>query len=109
MKRRSEPRSGYAWLVAVLMTATPLLLALCREMWVTPYPISETVSLLQMAGVMGEPSASSGSWIDPTLRSFFQQVTHDDPDRRKIAIVATAHRLCRIMAAMLRTGETWRQ
>jgi transposase len=47
--------------------------------------------------------------FNPTLRSFFQQVAKDDPDRRKIALVATAHRLCRIMAAMLRTGETWRQ
>lgn len=45
---------------------------------------------------------------NPTLRSFFQQVTGDDPDRRKIALVATAHRLCRIMAAMLRSGECWR-
>ena len=45
---------------------------------------------------------------NPKLRSFFQQVTHDDPDRRKIALVATAHRLCRIMAAMLRSGEVWR-
>lgn len=47
--------------------------------------------------------------FNPTLRGFFQRVAGDDPDRRKIALVATAHRLCRIMAAMLRTGETWRQ
>ena len=47
--------------------------------------------------------------FNPTLRSFFQQVMHGDPDRKKIAVVATAHRLCRIMAAMLRTGEVWRE
>lgn len=45
---------------------------------------------------------------NPKLRSFFEQVTGGDPDRRKIALVATAHRLCRIMAAMLRSGECWR-
>jgi hypothetical protein len=45
---------------------------------------------------------------NPTIEAFFQQVMKDDPDRRKIALVATAHHLCRIMAAMLRSGEVWR-
>lgn len=53
------------------------------------------------------------SWIavrrSPTVRRFFEQVTRDDPDRRKIAIVATAHWLVRVAAAMLRTGECWRE
>jgi transposase len=43
-----------------------------------------------------------------TLRGFFQRVMRQDPDRKKIALVATAHYLCRIMAAMLRNGEVWR-
>jgi transposase len=47
--------------------------------------------------------------FNPTLRDFFRRVSGDHPDRRKIAIVATAHRLCRVMAAMLRTGEVWRE
>ena len=55
---------------------------------------------------------SEASWMgiryNPTLRAFFQRVMRGDPDRKKIALVATAHYLCRIMAAMLRTGETWR-
>ena len=46
---------------------------------------------------------------NPALRSFFKRVMRDDPDRKKIALVATAHYLCRIMAAMLRTGEAWRR
>jgi transposase len=46
---------------------------------------------------------------NPKLRSFFQQVMNGDADRKKIALVATAHRLCRIMAAMLRSGEVWRR
>jgi len=33
----------------------------------------------------------------------------EDRDRKKIALVATAHHLCRVMAAMLRSGEVWRQ
>ena len=44
----------------------------------------------------------------PTLRAWFERVMHDDPDRKKIAIVATAHHLVRVMAAMLRNGECWR-
>ena len=34
----------------------------------------------------------------PTLRAFFDRIVHDDPDRRKIALVASAHHLARIMA-----------
>jgi transposase len=44
-----------------------------------------------------------------TLRAFFEQVRHDDPLRKKIALVATAHHLVRVMAAMLRSGECWRE
>lgn len=71
MSGPSERRSANVWLVAAFLTSTPLLLALGHGMWVMPYPISETVSLLQTAGVMGEASAPSDAWIDPTVRSFF--------------------------------------
>jgi transposase len=53
-------------------------------------------------------SAWSCVRYNPTLRGFFQRVMGNDPDRKKIAVVATAHHLCRIMAAMLRSGEIWR-
>ena len=43
------------------------------------------------------------------LRRFFEQVMRGDPGRKKIAIVATAHHLVRAMAAMLSTGEVWRE
>ncbi len=49
-----------------------------------------------------------GVRCNPTLRAFYQRIMHDDPDRKKIAIVAVAHHLCRVMAAMLRSGEVWR-
>jgi transposase len=45
----------------------------------------------------------------PTVWSFYNRIINNDPDRRKIAVVATAHYLLRVMAAMLRNGETWRE
>jgi len=44
----------------------------------------------------------------PEVRAFFERVRRDDPDRKKIAIVATMHYLARVMLSMLRTGEPWR-
>ena len=46
--------------------------------------------------------------FNPAIEAFFLRVMKDDPDRKKIAVVATAHHLCRIMAAMLKSGEVWR-
>jgi len=45
----------------------------------------------------------------PSMRAFFERVTHGEPGRKKIALVAAAHKLARAMAAMLRTGEAWRE
>jgi hypothetical protein len=42
------------------------------------------------------------------IRAYFERVRRRDPDRRKIALVATMHYLVRVMLAMLRTGEAWR-
>ena len=42
------------------------------------------------------------------MRAYFERLVHNDPNRRKIALVATAHHLLRVMLAMLRTGEAWR-
>lgn len=44
----------------------------------------------------------------PHLRSCFERITQGKPDRRKTALVATAHKLCRIMLAMLKSGECYR-
>lgn len=44
-----------------------------------------------------------------SMKDFFERVTHGEPGRKKIALVATAHKLARAMAAMLRTGEAWRE
>ena len=44
-----------------------------------------------------------------TIRGFYEQVKRDDPKRSKIALIATAHYLLRVMAAMLRSAECWRE
>jgi transposase len=52
------------------------------------------------------------AWVairkDERVRNFFEQVQRNDPQRKKIALVATAHYLVRCMHALLRTGECWR-
>jgi transposase len=41
-------------------------------------------------------------------RTYFNRLMRGDPDRKKIAVVATAHRLLRVMLAMLQSGEACR-
>jgi transposase len=42
-----------------------------------------------------------------TVRAYFERIVGDDPDRRKIAIVATAHYLARVSLALLKNNECW--
>ena len=44
----------------------------------------------------------------PAIRDYYERVMGGKSDRKKIAVVATAHKLVRCMFAMLRSGETWR-
>ena len=53
-------------------------------------------------------AAWQGVRRSPQIRTFYERVRREDPERRKIALVATAHYLLRAMMAMLRTGEVWR-
>ena len=43
------------------------------------------------------------------IRARFERIARGKKERRKIALVATAHWLLRCMTAMLRTGEAWRE
>jgi transposase len=43
----------------------------------------------------------------PTVRTYFERAQRGDPLRKKIALVATAHYLVRVMWAMLRRGTVW--
>ncbi len=45
----------------------------------------------------------------PTVRAYFERVQREDPQRKKIALVATAHYLVRVMWAMLRRGTLWEE
>jgi transposase len=54
-------------------------------------------------------AAWQGIRRSPTIRAYFDRVCRADPDRRKIALVATSHYLARVMQAMLRSGEAWRE
>jgi transposase len=45
----------------------------------------------------------------PAIRTYFERIQRNDPGRRKIAVVATAHYLARVMWAMLRDGTLWNE
>ena len=45
----------------------------------------------------------------PTVRAYFERVRRDDPQRKKIALVATAHYLVRVMWALLKLGTVWEE
>jgi len=43
----------------------------------------------------------------PRFKRFFEQVMGGKSERKKIALVATMHRMTKVMGAMLRSGETY--
>src|SRR5215510_14594178 len=45
----------------------------------------------------------------PTVRAYFDRVQRGDPQRKKIALVATAHHLVCVMWAMLKRGTLWEE
>jgi transposase len=45
----------------------------------------------------------------PTVRAYLERVQRGQADRRKIAIVATAHYLVRVMWSMLKHGTLWQE
>jgi transposase len=45
---------------------------------------------------------------DASLRAYYERIRRGDANRKKIALVATAHHLLRAMHAMLCSGEVWR-
>jgi transposase len=45
----------------------------------------------------------------PTARAYFERAQRGDPQRKKVALVATAHYLVRVMWAMLRRGTLWQE
>lgn len=43
-----------------------------------------------------------------SMRAYFDRILGDDPQRKRIALIASAHYLLRIMLSMLKSGEPWR-
>lgn len=54
-------------------------------------------------------AAWQGVLRSPTIRAFHERMKHGRDDRNKKALIATAHYLARVMLAMLKTGESWRE
>jgi transposase len=53
-------------------------------------------------------AAWQGIRRDATVKAYFERLRQGREDRRKLALVGTAHYLLRVMVAMLRSGEVWR-
>jgi transposase len=53
-------------------------------------------------------AAWEGARRSKQIRAKYEQFRRNDPKRVKIAAVATAHYLARVMLAMLQSGEAWR-
>jgi transposase len=54
-------------------------------------------------------AAWQGIRRSPALGAYYQRIGQGKKERRKIALVATGHHLLRVMHAMLKTGELWRE
>jgi transposase len=54
-------------------------------------------------------AAWQGVYRSPTIRAYFERILRGKKERRKIALVATAHYLLRCMHAMLVSGEIWHE
>ena len=54
-------------------------------------------------------AAWQGVRCSKTIKAFFDRLTRGEADRRKLAIVGTAHYLSRVMLAMLKSGEVWHE
>jgi hypothetical protein len=65
---------GWAWSARVLLVSTPLLVPLCTAMWKTPFPIGETVGLLE--DIDGTPFRDVGTFFDPEGRSWYRPLFH---------------------------------
>ena len=62
-----------------------------------------------LAALSGLPHDLLVACARDSIAAARERVTRGEPGRKKIALVATAHKLARAMAAMLRSGEAWRE
>jgi len=66
-----------------------------------------------LASVLPQIVMAEATWQavrrSPTVRAYFERIARGDKDRRKTALVATAHYLVRVMWAMLKNGTLWQE
>jgi transposase len=53
-------------------------------------------------------AAWRGTQVDAGIKAVYERLLRGDKGRRKLAVVALGHWLCRVMLAMLKTGEEFR-
>lgn len=53
-------------------------------------------------------AAWQGIRRDASVKAYFERLRQGREDRKKLALIGTAHYLLRVMLAMLRSGEVWR-
>jgi transposase len=54
-------------------------------------------------------AAWQGVRLSPTIKAYYERISRNHPDHKKIALVATAHHLLRVMLSMLKSGEVWHE
>lgn len=54
-------------------------------------------------------AAWRGICKSPSLKAHFERIKGDDPGRDRIALIATAHHLLRVMLSMLKTRASWEE
>lgn len=54
-------------------------------------------------------AAWQGIRRSPTIRAYYERILENTKDRKKIALLATAHYLARVSFAILRHGEVWQE
>jgi hypothetical protein len=64
-------RQGAWWTAAVFAVSAPLLLTLLRVLWYTPYPISETIALLEDVD-----TSPVSFFLDPARKSWYRPLYH---------------------------------
>jgi hypothetical protein len=60
-------------------------------------------------GPPGVRDVASAPRRSPKVRAYFEPIRRDDPQRKEITLVATAHYLVRVMWALLKHGKTWEE
>jgi hypothetical protein len=68
---RGNPRARHWWTAAVFAVSAPLIVTLVRVLWRTPYPISETIALLEDVD-----TSPASFFLDPARKSWYRPLYH---------------------------------